>query len=272
MSNIVHSPPYPCLDEGNLSFPEGIYYADVKSKGKTSIQLSHKLENAGLIQKLLDEGKAKYGCLTAVPLTGYRRLSVSNSTEQIVEWDLGVVAEPPIIRPIIVTTEDVTHCLDKQDDVASIWVGKEITLPKGARLARGKYLRSVSSFQSLLDLIKDEDLPSGCFIVQSDENNGFRFRVSASSDLFEFLRHRRRYPELYSSIAAHMVSSCLSILQREQGIEGENEKWCDYSNLKMLSEQLKEKDLSHWSDDDFNPEKVALQLYPLKLPQKDEEE
>ena len=266
MTNIVHSLPYPSLEDCNLSFPNGHYDVEVKSlRGGTSVQVVHILNNASFIQDLLDMGYAKYGYLLAVPLTGYRRLSLSSNSSQIVEWDIGVVGEPPILRPIIVTSQVLEHSFQEEDEVAKIWINKRITIPKGARLARGKYLRSVSSFQSLLDIRKNEKIQNGCFLVQPDENNGFRFSVDVAPDVFDFLS-RPSDAALYRSIGVHMVSRCFSILREDQSKQHGEEKWNDYSNLRMLSGILKERELPHWSEENFRPELVALQLHPLILP------
>ncbi len=274
MANVVHSLPYPALDDGNLSYPDGIYNVEAKSlKGGASVQISHQLEKAGFIDSLLNQGKAKYGCLLAVPVTGHRSLSLSTNSVQTVEWDLGVVGEPPIIRPIIIATETVKYKFTDTDDVAGIWVGKEIQIPKGARLARGKYLRSVSSFQSLLDIRENPDLEDGTFVVEANENDGFKFTINVASDVYNFINHSNSDLALYRSIGAHMVSRCFSILQEEQGLDDEYEKWTDHSNLRMLSGLLEENNLPHWSEDEsFKPEQVALQLYPLILPRTDGDE
>lgn len=267
MTNVVRSLPYPSLDDGNMSFPSSTYKVEVLSlKGGASVQITHHLENAGLIKKLLDNDKAKYGCLLSVPLTGYRSLSLSSDPVQIVEWNLGIVGEPPIIRPIIVATETLEYELDEEDDVANIWIGKKVKIPKGARLAREKYLRSVSSLQSILDPKEDENLPDGCFVVESNEDGGFRFQVDVATDIFNFLSHSNADGALYRSIGVHMVSRCFAILKEEQGFDNDYEKWTDHPNLRMLSGLLEEKNLPHWSEDDFKPEKVALQLHPLILP------
>ena len=280
MTNVVHSFPFPVLDEGNLSFPSGYYDVSAQTITSTSVKITHKLENAGLIERLLNNNEAKYGCLLAVPITGHRSLSLSTEAVQTVKWDIGIVGEPPIIRPIIVTTKQIECELTSDDDVADVLIGKKIQIPKGARLARGKYLRSISSLESLLDINKDEDLPDGCFVVEASENDGYRFRVNVAPDIFDFISIPRPNDPLYRSIGAHMASRCFEILGTEQGYEGEEapdndngeQKWAEHSNLVMLSDLLRERGLPHWSDDNFKPEEVALQLYPLILPKTTEDE
>ena len=280
MTNVVHSFPFPVLDEGNLSFPSGRYDVSPRTINSTSVEITHHLENAGLIKRLLNNKEAQYGCLLAVPITGHRSLSLSQESVQIVKWDIGIVGEPPIIRPIIVTTKQIECELTAEDDVADVLIGKKIQIPKGARLARGKYLRSISSLESLLDINKDEELPNGCFVVEASENDGYRFRVNVAPDVFYFISIPRPNDPLYRSIGAHMASRCFEILRIEQGYGDEEtsgnddgeQKWTEHSNLVMLSDLLRERGLPHWSDDNFKPEEVALQLYPLILPETMEDE
>lgn len=274
MTNVVHNLPYPAVDIGNLSFPRGTYDVNVRSlAGGTSVQVTHKLENAKFIENLLETGKAKYGCLLAVPVTGHRKLSLYDEPIQNIKWDIGIVGEPPIIRPIIVVLDQFEHKFSRDDDVAEIWIGKTAIIPKGARLARGKYLRSNSSFESLLVPRLNNDIPNGSFFVSSNENQGYKFNVDVAPDLYDFLNRSISNESLYRSIAVHMASMCFTILQNEQGIEDEDyEKWREHSNLQMLTGLLEAHGLQHWTDEDFRPDKVALQLYPLILPTISEEE
>lgn len=271
MANIIHSLPYPALENGNLSFPEGRYAPSVHPISGTSVKIIHILENAGLIKKLIEDKKAKYGCLLSVPLTGHRSLNLSEEENQTIEWNIDILGEPPILRPIIVAVDAVKHTFSSSDDVADLWVGKEITIPKGARLARGEYIRSVSSLQSLLRIQKDDQLSDGCFFVVSNENDGFTFLVNVAADLHD--RFSELDEALYRSICVHMVSMCFVVLKNEQGIEDDyRKKWEEHSNLKMLSEFLEKQGLLHWTHGGFHPDKTAMQLYPLILPQKTDEE
>ena len=279
MTNVIHSLPYPSIEAGNISFPEGRYGVDVRSlPNGTSIQITHHLENAPFIENLIKRERAQYGCLLSVPITGHRKLSLCSKPIHSIEWDIGIIGEPPIIRPIIVALDSFEHEFSIADGVAEILIGKKINIPKGARLARGPYLRSESSLQSLLDIRQNDELPDGCFTVSPIPDHGFRFEVQVASDVHEFLSLNKG-SQLYQSIGAHMVSMCFVILQNDQGygeddngITREYGKWEEHSNLRMLSGLLEEKGLLHWSDDDFKPDEVAMTLHPLELPRTMEEE
>ena len=277
MTGAVQIPPYPSLDLGNLSFPDGRYEPTVHSlAGGASVQVTHNLRGAPLLERLVDEGLAGFGCLLAVPLTGYRKFSLSESANavQTVEWDPGVVGEPPILRPVLVSLDSFTVTLSDGDGVADIWRGRTVEFPKGARLARARYLRSVASLQSLLDIRLADHLPAGSFEVKSNENDGFRFSVDVAPDVRDFLSSSGARGDLYRSIGAHMVSMCFAMLWAEckADPEGCEEKWKQHSNLVMLSEFLAQRGLPHWSDGDFSADKVAMQLHPVLLPADDGED
>lgn len=281
MTGTVQIPPYPSLDAGNLSFPDGRYEPVVRSlAGGASAQVTHDLQGAPLLERLVSEGRAGFGCLLAVPLTGYRKFNLSEGGNRIqtIEWDPGVVGEPPFLRPVLVGLDSFTVTLSGEDGVAGIWQGRTVHFPKGARLARARYLRSVASLQSLLDTRLNKDFESGSFVVKCNENDGFRFSVDVAEDIHRFLESHWRGSvvnhELYRSIGAHMVSMCLAMLRAEQGFDEENneEKWARHTNLVMLSELLANKGLPHWSDDEFSADLVAMRLHPLLMPAGDEEE
>lgn len=277
MASVIHALPYPCVESGNISFPDGEYDVDVHSLASgTSIQVTHKLENTPFIEGLLQTGRAKYGCLLAVPVTGYRKLSLSSEKVHEISWDIGILGEPPIIRPVVLSSESFEHKFSSSDGVAQIWVGKKITIPKGARLARGPYLRSDSSLQSLLNIQEEDTLEDGSFTVASNIDGGFTFDVKVATDVYKFLSNSSLDPRLYQSIGAHMASMVFVILKEEQGYEDDgSKKWEEHSNLKMLSGILEEKGLPHWADTEHGikqADEISLNLHPLLLPDMPEDE
>ena len=274
MAAAFHSLPYPALEEGNLSYPRGTYRGAAKSlKNGKSVRVTHRLENAGFIEQQIKEGRAEYGCLLSVPVTGHRELRRSSSPSQDVEWDIGIVGEPPIIRPIVVAVKDIKHTFSASDDVADIWVGRKIEIPKGARLARDTFLRSsVPSMQSLLNFIKDDTLSEGSFFVSADVNHGYRFNVYVAPDLFEFLGKPGLDDRLRMSIASHVVTCCFGILKQEFSNEEDGADFTEHSNLRMLKDLFEADDLALWTEDDFKPELAATRLYPLVFPDSADDE
>jgi len=264
MTGLFHSLPYPCLEEGNLSYPSGSYKGEpIGVEEGSSVKINHQLSNAKFIQQQVIAKRAEYGCLISAPDTGHRELQRSSEPIQIVEWNTESFGEPPIIRPIVVAVQSFVHVFSPEDDVDEIWIGKTIEIPKGARLARDAFLKSSSNMQSLLNPKLDEDLPKGSFRVRPESDHGYRFIVWMAKDIFWFVEHRDRDIRLYHSLAVQMVSACLSLLKEE-------ENWKEYSSLRSLADKLDSENIELWDQDDFRPELAACKLYPLLVPEADE--
>lgn len=265
-STSVRSLPYPAIEDGNFSFPEASYEVSTQPEGESGhrFKLKHKISKAPFIEELIKEGKAQYGCMVAVPKTGYRILKTSDKDEQTVDWDPDIVGEPPMLGPVILFVgETLKYKLIEKDGVDSVWVGREIEFPKGARLARAQYLRPSASMQDLIDVVKKSDMKPGTFTVKPNSNQGFYFNLEASEDIFGFLQNPQGQPDLERSILVHALSQAFNILKTEYATE---DKWEGYSNLRALNDHLESKGvLLHWSDSDFDVVKVATELYPLKF-------
>ena len=131
---IVRCLPYPVLEDGNLSYPKGDYEVDAKPQDDgTSVIIHHAIQGAPFLDRILQQGKGKYGCLVSVPLTGYRKLHLSDEAYQQVSWDIRVVGEPPMLRPLILSVSEISCRLESEDGVAEAWQGQNVTFPRGAR-------------------------------------------------------------------------------------------------------------------------------------------
>ena len=149
-SPIVHTLPYPTIEDGSISFPDGKYSINAERKAVNKVDLVHEITGAPFLSKLIDNGDAKFGCLVSVPKTGYRKLDTCDSNKQKIEWELGITGEAPKLKPVLIyTNDDKEFKLSKDDGVADIWQGKKIVIPKGARLARGELShRAIRTAQS----------------------------------------------------------------------------------------------------------------------------
>lgn len=276
-SEVLRSLPYPVLEDGNFSYPQGEYTAEVITQtDDTAVTIRHEIRNVPFLDQAIRQGQAKYGCLVAVPLTGYRKLHLSDDALQHIKWDMAVVGEPPMLRPIVVSIDEISCVLGSNDGVAEAWQGREITFPKGARLALWGYLRAFSSAHELLEINQKEDLPAGSFEVSPCAGDGFYFQVFVASDLFPFLQNAGGHDNHRGSILTHIVSRCFEILKQDyRGESEEDEKrevWEQFSNLKALADELHRHNLPVWDEDDFSADKVATQLYPHKPSQVESEE
>ena len=264
-SNAVRSHEHPMLESGNLSFPKGRYILDFQpGEDRSSYTITHRIQGAELISRLLDARQARFVCIVSSPISSYRRTHVSETAQQEVRWDADELGESPMFTPMIVCSEAREITLSaSRDGVHAIWDREPVTLHKGSRLALGNVIRLESSLLHLLSLHEDRQLKNGQFVVEI-ETEPFRFRVNLSTDLHRFLRHHS--DENRSNIMTHIVTACLARLQHDHPNDDGDSGWRSHRNLKAFADYLAHKGLEHWGDDDFRPEQVASALYPHVLP------
>ena len=265
---VLRALPYPVLEDGNLSYPDGGYTAEVIRQDDTGVTICHKISQVPFLDRVIRQGQAKYGCLVAVPLTGYRELHLSADALQHIKWDMAVVGEPPMLRPLIVSVAEISCALGSDDGVAEAWQGPEITFPKGARLALRSYLRTSSSAYDMLEIDPNQEMPAGSFEVSPCTEEGFYFRVSVASDLYSFFQNAGGHENHCESILTHILSRCFEIVEQKYSDPSEEDEkraeWEQFSNLKALADELRLHNLPVWGDDDFSADKVATQFRPHK--------
>jgi len=240
------------------------------TESRSSFFVNHRIEEAPLIERLLQRRQAQYACIVSSPISSYRRTHVSFDAQHEVVWESEALGEPPLFTPMILCKKAQTIKLNaKRDGVHQIWHNQRIKLEKGSRLALGSVIQLESSMLQLLSLQEYKDLQEGQFFVEINEEP-FRFQVKLSTDLHRFLR---RSGPIRNHIMTHIVSACLARLQKEYGKDDEEVGgWRSFRNLLAFSDYLKDKGQKLWCDDDFQPERVATALYPHVLPSKEEED
>lgn len=259
--------PWPVLEAGNDSFPNGAYTVTCtdKDRGK-SFELRHKVHGAALIEQWLQQEKLGFVCAVASPRSMYRTLHKSDTPKQLIAWQQDDLGEYPMFTPMVVARENIQHtAVAASDGLNQIWDGRELLLPKGARIVVGSTFKFKSGISGILDFNLDDSLAHGRFRVHHSLEDGFKFKVHLASDLYQHLKHRRN--ELAGeNIMVHIVSAALSILQREWSKDNGEEGWKSLPNLVGFAGLLEQKGLRHWSDEDFQPELTATELYPHSLP------
>ena len=273
-SNGVRSHGFPVLEAGNLSFPNGRYALEFEpGADRTSFILKHRLDGAPLISRLLIEDRARYVCAVSSPISSYRRTHVSRTPSQHIQWYAEDLGEPPLFTPMIVSTDSCELLLDQtRDGVHDVWHHQCVVLTKGSRLALGHVVQLRSSILQLLSFHANKELEDGTFFVDAETEQGFRFRVNLSVGLHAFLQYPRK-SGIRENIMTHIVTACLALLQRDFKEDSDDDGgWKSHRNLRAFAEFLESRNLLHWSDDEFHPERVATLLYPHTLPQEQEGE
>lgn len=270
-SNAIRAHSHPILETGNLSYPNGFYAVDFRpGANRSSFRIAHRVEGAPLISRLLRDGAAKCICTISSPVSAFRDTLVSDTRIQTVSWNPDDLGEPPLFTPMVVATEPLALELDAdREGTHPAWNGVSIRLLKGSRLAIGPVIQLQSSPLHMLSIREDSNLSAGSFFVEA-ETEPFRFVAKVSPQLHTFLQREsgtHRY-----NIMAHIVTSCLRLLQESFAEETDEEgDWRSHRGLRALSDLLHSKGLAHWTDEGFRPEKVATYLYPLALPEPEEE-
>jgi len=260
---------FPVLETGNLSFPNGRYIVEFKSgPDQKSFEVIHRVEGAGLISQLISEGLAKFVCMVASPVSSYRVNHVSESSTHTVRWNEDDLGEPPMLIPMIVAAKPFSRKLkQEQHGVHELWDEQKINFKAGMRLAVGNVVQLRSSVLNLLSFHENSELSNGTFQAKAEPQEGFRFRVELAPDLHRFLRFRTDQSSR-GHILTHIVSACLSLLQRDYSDDNDEEGgWRSYRGLEALARHLEANELPHWSDEDsFIPELVATKLHPHRIP------
>ena len=267
-ANAVRSHEHPMLESGNLSFPNGRYWLDfVPDEDRSSYRITHRVEGAAFISRLLDEGKARYTCVVSSPVSAYRQTHVSERAEHEVRWEIDELGEPPLFTPAIVCWEPhEVRFSTKRDGVHPIWDRQTVALHKGSRLALGGVIQLQSSILQLLSIHTDDRLDDGQLDVEI-ESEPFRFRANVGANLYQCLRHQGG--EIRRSIMTHIVTACLARLQYDYAEDNGESGWQSHRNLRALGDFLAANGHGHWTDDGFRPEKVATAIYPLVPPDGD---
>ena len=264
--------PWPVLESGNGSFPDGAYSVHLthREQGR-SFDLRHHVEGASLIEAWIREGKTRFVCSVASPVSAYREVAVSSEASHCVAWRPDDLGSYPLFTPMIVCAEDIDYRIDwERDGVNPMWDRVDLHLAKGSRLAVCHTFALQSGLVGLLDLGKDAGLGSGQFYIKDSTENGFRFKVKLAPDLHRHLRERINQQDAGgANVMTHIVSAALACLQRNYADDDGEEGWRSYPNLVSLAHQLEEKRQPGWWEDDFRPEKVATVLHPHKIAEKD---
>ena len=270
-SDLVRIFPYPVLQEGNLSFPQGKYSPRVEMDADgCSATVRHVLKGAPLITRLIEEKRATYACSVSIPVTSYRCFHHSEDDVQQIAWSKDVVEGPAILHPMVVCLKPLQCNLSAADGVGEAWRGRDVVFEAGSKIALGTFFRTASSLQSLLSVVRDSELRPGQLFVKPCSEHGFYFTVHVAADLHDFLqrwgdeeRHLHR-----NSIFTHVVSRCFELLAEQYGKEQDDGEggWRCYGNLVALASELQNRGLPIWDDESFVPEEAATAFHPHVVP------
>lgn len=264
-TNAIPARPYPSLEHGSDAFPDGDYQVTVERAAEPfSVILHHEVVNAPLIQRLIDDGVARFTCAVAAPRSGFRKFSVSPSARQVLTWDRKLLGEPPYFSPSIVLVESHSaHLQSATDGVHPLWDGVTVEFPKGALLAVGSSFQfSGSGLAGLMRPRVVENMRYGQFVIKTADDPAFTFFIDCTREFYNLLTRREQGSPRRGDAMVHVVSACLRILKDRYSDPDSDENWEVHPSLRLLAEELEYRDLPRWFEDEFEPEQVATALYP----------
>lgn len=256
---------WPVLEAGNRAFLDGVYTVEVEHRERgRSFTLSHRVGGAPLLQRWMQDGKVRFVCAAAAPVSAYRTLHASADPSHVVEWHPDDLGSPPVFTPTIVSATGIRYTIDAhRDGLNPLWDRRKVELPKGARLAIGPSFAFQSGLQGLLQFRDDEQIGAGQFRVEPSHEGGFRFNVHLATDLYRFL-FSHRHEAAGWNVMTSIVSAAFARLQKDYASDDGESGWKSHPNLVMLAEDLEQRGLSMWADPAFQPEMAATTLYPLR--------
>ncbi len=265
-TNSVPAHEHPILESGSASFPHGFYRIGFEmGAGKSSCVIEHDVDGAQLVKRLAEKGDAVYACVVSSPASSYRRTYTSDSPRQEIDWDIEDLGESPMFTPMVLSAKNQTLELKaNRDGLHPIWDNQTIELLRGARLALGKVVHLQGSLYNLIRLYKEPNLRSGQIKVDIGAEP-FQFNVGLSADLLKFLQVERDAAH-YKNIMVSIVTGCLSRLREDYKDDDGEHGGHSHRALQNLAAFLDRKGLGNWTEEDFRPEKIATELFPIQVP------
>ncbi|MCY4583939.1 MAG: hypothetical protein OXE50_14270, partial [Chloroflexi bacterium] len=220
-----------------------------------------------------EEHVALYVCILSSPVSSHRRTYTSSEAAHRVAWDREDLGEAPLFTPMILCQEPRELKLQSvRDGVHELWNGVTVNLERGARLAIGPVIQLRSSILELLTLVPDNNLHHGCFEVGALTEGAFTFQVRLNPELHRFLQYPGEDQTLRANIMTHVVSACLSLLQRDFSEDDGEEGWRSHRALEALAQHLEQRGIPCWDEEGFHPEQAATMLYPHRIPTRDSDD
>ena len=260
----------PVLARDRLDYAHGAYEVSVKRAERgTGMAIGHAVSGRNLVSHLLKRSEAAFAVEVSAPYATYRRICLAEVREKVdlvqtVSWDAKDIVPPVYVRPLVVATATKTKRLELngRHGVHEVWRGVEVEIAPGAILAADQFWRTASTWESLIRLVSNVDLPAGTYRIEMNTGEGFHFRVQMNEKLFEKMVSPGEDHRHCQTVLTACLARGLEMVKDEYGRE---EKWREFPVLRALHEKLIGEDLGTWEDEQFRPEEVATRLKPIEF-------
>lgn len=206
------------------------------------ITLNHDLTPGNLVQELLEQGKAAYGCEVISPRTFYRELEVMSGKDGSVQ-ELHLCAHDihlgeTILRPIVVSTHQANIEVRKEHGLHKIFNGRSFDILRGTVLADGGYFDVIAAESRLFSLEENSDFPEGTYALHYVREPSFHFRIYLATDLYK--NYYSIDENTRKIFLTGVLASALEQIGREfsDGDEIKEELLEEHNGIKQLLESL----------------------------------
>ena len=261
---------FPVLAKDRLDYLDGAYDVSVtRAETGTGMAIGHQVSGRNLVSNLLERSKAAFAVEVSAPYATYRRVCLAQSAgrvemRQTVAWDPKDIVPPVYVRPLVISTASKVKRLklNGRHGVHAVWQGVKVEIGPGAILATDQFWRAASTWESLIRLVSNADLPAGAYRVELNTGEGFHFRVQMSPNLFEKVVSPGEAHGHCQTVLTGCLARGLEMVKDEYGSE---DRWREFPVLRALHEKLLGEDLGTWEDPAFRPEEVATRLKPIEF-------
>ena len=270
---------FPVLEEGRMDYGDECSYKvesiPISQSGGRRIQFQHDIMGKCLVSDLIKRGQARFACIVVLKSTMYRQTFAdvgeekSVSTRQIIP--LPDTFESPTFSPMVVYVGENKKIQENKSEIlglSDLWDDREISLLKGAILARTHWKILETTSGCLMKMKRDEKQKYG-FLAKISPDEGGRIIIYTAPSLYDAMLQCNNRGPIAGSIHTHMLAAGLAELSKEVSEVSNEQARYDLPNFTGIKEQLEENGITTWEDDNkpFNPHEAAYFLSPSQLPE-----
>ena len=239
-------------DASRLDWTLARYAVKVDVKGGRAF-VTHQLDEAPELDRLLEEGAAEWVTELRCPRTLLSRPERSRGSEQVIDLGAEDVVGDAFLVPGLVAVRNLKLQVSGLDPL--VWPpDTNVSVPVGWWLVRGDPQTTTPLTASFVRFRRDPDgrLAPGQMSVEEDSDGGKPFfRVTLAQDLYQKRRTDRDIQ------IAGLIGACGMLPRSSLGSEGEN---ASHPVALQLRARLEDAGIHDWASDYFDPAHAATVL------------
>ena len=253
-SNVSRGPTPIIRQDGEaLDWEHASYDPEVKA-ARSNATVTHRIQGAHELDAAVARGDAKWAIEVRCPTALYASTTLSEDPQMSASWDdakinqdrrLFIIPGLLAVRPFHLPTDELTD----------LWGTEPLAVSVGTWLARGQVHPLEPSHSSLVKFRKDDDLPAGAMRITGPPD---RDSLTCTAWLAADIYPRRIEREIWH--AALMAAFAMLPTIAEQASEDSGAQ----TLLDDLADELREKNVAVWTDEDYDAALAASVFEPFQ--------